>query len=535
MKTLLLKSFLIQLIFGNFAWAVNLIDVPAKPWPNSTVDKFASYACGNSESDVQEYLQKNNLPFLPKLVRKMDQAQCHLVYQASTKGFRAKADFGSAKSLVFNVSSFPIEFEREQVWGDSFDIWKSIHKTRPDIPQTVFVDQPLSRNSFIEINSEVIGWPQDYVVSGSTPNDNSFLLVTHQIFEGDFNNGERFVPFLNELQRKMPAKNQRSKLSWEGGDFVVLSLPKTNKTLLIYGDTITKYWAENLTTDEIEFVLKTELGVDEVLDGQFLSSHVDYTVLPIDNQRILFRKPFTQNRQFICDLAAAMMRDFTTHLKVNPAKLSLLQTAACNPLDRTDLKVLAEEAEQEFLAQQKNWIANRSMENVESQLLEILSKNCSMSDSACLAKLMTTLDGFKKVQASSPKVAEAYLNSIVDGISNSRRFKAYFELLRGQFLKISETSLQRLESVRKKLIDFGFKIISVPSPYNESSWAGVSYVNSLIVDKDLFIPSLGLGLSESSIRDEITSQAPDIKIHLVPAWLQISNNGGVHCSVKAIR
>lgn len=111
------------------------------------------------------------------------------------------------------------------------------------------------------------------------------------------------------------------------------------------------------------------------------------------------------------------MRDFSNNLKVKPAKLHVLQTAACKPQDGIDLRALAEEANREFLAQRQNWVINRSMEEVESEYLAVLSKNCNMADAACLVKLMTTLIGLKSVQVSAPQFQ--YQISICDFLTGS--------------------------------------------------------------------------------------------------------------------
>jgi hypothetical protein len=540
MKILIFVLTFISVCSSNSEAAVNLVDIPAAPWPSSAVPGFAKRVCSTEVKKIKDYLVNTSMPFQTDLVTNVGETYCHLYYQPSAPGFRAKADFGSAHSLVINVPPIPLTLGRSRIWGDSFDIFRTLEKVRPDIRKIVLVESKQGlRPSANEIllSSEPLDWTQDFLVTGGSPNSSRSTLIPHRIFEGNLEMGERFAPFLNEMIQKFPVPSARSKISWEGGDLVVLQKPGTQETVLVYGDGVFSYWARDLKREEVEFILKSELGVDHIIDGSSLSSHVDYSILPIDQDRVLLRTPFTRNIRFTCDLVDVMLEDFERNLKLSPQKLGELKAAICAPNARfgSDILHLIQQAKDEFVQNEQNWIVNKSLDEFKDEMLTKIGEYCDLNDSSCIQNLIETPDGLSKLTHSNPRLAEAMLNSMVDGNSNRQRFAAYYDLLEGQTLTMSVGGIQRLLSVRRKLEEMGYKIINVPSPYHESGWAGLSYVNSLAVEKDLFLPSIGLRSFESALKSKLESDLGDFKVHLIPSKIQVLKNGGIHCTVKAIR
>ncbi len=292
-----------------------------------------------------------------------------------------------------------------------------------------------------------------------------------------------------------------------------------------------------LKREEVEFILKSELGVDHIIDGSLLSSHVDYSILPIDQDRVLLRSPFTRHVRFTCDLVDVMLEDFERNLKLSPPKLGELRAAICAPNARfgSDILHLIQQAKDEFDQNEQNWIVNNSMDEFKDEMYTGIGKYCDLNDSSCIQNFIETPAGLSKLTGSNPRLAEAMLNSMVDGNSNRQRFSAYYNLLEGQILTMKAGEIKRLSSVRRKLKEMGYKIINVPSPHHESSWAGLSYVNSLAVDKDLFLPSIGLRSFEPALKSKLASDLGDFRVHLIPSKIQVMKNGGIHCTVKAIR
>src|SRR5690606_23854059 len=120
------------------------------------------------------------------------------------------------------------------------------------------------------------------------------------------------------------------------------------------------------------------------------------------------------------------------------------------------------------------------------------------------------------------------LNSIVDGNTNSQRFSAYFDLLEGQTLSPTQAEISRLSQARQTLEKLGYRIYTLPSPYSQSGWAGLSYVNSLVIGQDLMIPSFGLSSYENKLMFDLKSAIPDFNVHFIPSLIQIVKNGGLH-------
>jgi hypothetical protein len=248
MKVLIFALTFISVWCSNLEAAVNLVDIPAAPWPSSAVPGFAKRICSPKVKEIEDYLVNTSMPFQADLVTNTGETYCHLYYQPSVPGFRAKADFGSVQSLVINVSPIPLTLGRNRIWGDSFDILRTLEKVRPDVRKIVLVESKrglrTSANE-IHLSSEPMDWTQDFLVTGGASNTSRSTLIPHRIFEGSLEMGERFAPFLNEMIQKFPVPSARSKISWEGGDLVVLQKPGTQETVLVYGDGVFSYWARD--------------------------------------------------------------------------------------------------------------------------------------------------------------------------------------------------------------------------------------------------------------------------------------------------
>jgi agmatine/peptidylarginine deiminase len=67
-------------------------------------------------------------------------------------------------------------------------------------------------------------------------------------------------------------------------------------------------------------------------------------------------------------------------------------------------------------------------------------------------------------------------------------------------------------------------------------WSGISDVNSLLVDRTLFVPRFGLGEAEEAIFEELDAALPP-EYQVVPVYARhmLLYNGGVHCSVAIVR
>src|SRR5690606_3380495 len=123
--------------------------------------------------------------------------------------------------------------------------------------------------------------------------------------------------------------------------------------------------------------------------------------------------------------------------------------------------------------------------------------------------------------------AEAYTRRLVD-------------LIESQVEPLDAELMALIEKKTAELAALGFGIVRVPrfgSDQNRSTeWAGLGYVNSLLVDRVLYVPVFGLGAVESEIIADLRRALPD-GYRVVPTYARhmLLHNGGVHCTVAIIR
>jgi hypothetical protein len=92
-----------------------------------------------------------------------------------------------------------------------------------------------------------------------------------------------------------------------------------------------------------------------------------------------------------------------------------------------------------------------------------------------------------------------------------------------------------LEDVVRRLEQFGFRTVRVPH-LSGGDGASVSYVNSLLFDHRLFVPSLGLGGYEERLFAKLKNDLGGrYEILPVNARTVLAIDGGVHCVFGIIR
>jgi agmatine/peptidylarginine deiminase len=67
-------------------------------------------------------------------------------------------------------------------------------------------------------------------------------------------------------------------------------------------------------------------------------------------------------------------------------------------------------------------------------------------------------------------------------------------------------------------------------------WPGISYVNALVVDQQLFVPRFGLGDVEDRLLRDVGAQLPaGYSIVPIDAQRILIRNGGLHCLTGLVR
>jgi hypothetical protein len=117
---------------------------------------------------------------------------------------------------------------------------------------------------------------------------------------------------------------------------------------------------------------------------------------------------------------------------------------------------------------------------------------------------------------------------------------AHLDLVEGQLDPPSD-GLRRLVLERiGQLETLGFRVVRVPSfpvgPSGPRGWPGISYVNALVVDEQVFVPRFGLGEVEERVFSETAAQLPTgYSVVPIDAQQVLIRNGGLHCLAGLIR
>jgi hypothetical protein len=92
-----------------------------------------------------------------------------------------------------------------------------------------------------------------------------------------------------------------------------------------------------------------------------------------------------------------------------------------------------------------------------------------------------------------------------------------------------------LDEAARQLTEWGFRVVRVPH-LSSGGVLRVSYVNSLLVGRRLFMPTLGLGRFEERMFAQLTSElSGQYEIIPVDARRVLMLNGGLHCMFGILR
>jgi agmatine/peptidylarginine deiminase len=117
---------------------------------------------------------------------------------------------------------------------------------------------------------------------------------------------------------------------------------------------------------------------------------------------------------------------------------------------------------------------------------------------------------------------------------------AHLDVVEGQLDPVPD-ELRRLTDERiGQLEAAGFRVVRVPAFRTGSSgprrWPGISYVNALVVDGQVFVPRFGLGDVEDRVFRELGAELPSgYSVVPIDAQQVLIRNGGLHCLAGLIR
>lgn len=518
-----------------------------KSYEQSVEPGSLGFACADDAGQLESFFGSRTLPFDQGLLRARRGKRCHIFYEPTIRGFRVDVDDQPIRELFSDVETSNLLSRRSRRIGDSLDMLKTM---LPLIPRPLEIhlgvvkayDDELYQRasnfhfrgtihklSFRNGETDVVSpWVQDYLKSG-TAGSQRVILVTRLLYEGSVENGILFRPLLDSLRQE---RFVRSKLSWEGGDLQFVRHPKyPEKTVLFFGNAGKNYWARYLSPEEYQYVLKLEFGADEAVRLADLAPHVDYFISFIPDENIaLVSQPERGNmalalgavralRERFADDAPAPLRDLEQLLSLGETEFRKNVNAVKRALQRAKDAEWPEPMDTTLAARIRRYV-DRHCPQVESDCMSVAGRRKMLVEDAELFRDWTTAGWEGKSQRVFVPYSLALVESQLPGFPNRHR--------------------DRIEAKAREVEALGFRVIRVPRVSGEADlglpWAGISYVNNLLVDNLLFVPAYGLGAAEDQIFDDLQRSLPQ-RYRVVPVFSRhmILYNGGVHCIVGIVR
>jgi hypothetical protein len=523
-----------------------------KPDPDfaDAVEKGAIQSvCAESKSELHQFFDWVRTPLEEKLIFNLNGKHCHIWYEPSLPGFRALPENQPISGLYFDLHTVSVMANRNLKVGDTLDIVKSILASiNVDLPVSIgiaymdsqgyewakkgvsfhFPNRPVSLRNNGNFRSTI--WAQDYVKSGSFGKQPT-LIIPRNLYEGQ----AKYQSENSSLLNSVPVEQSfRSKLSWEGGDLILVDHPtEQGSRILFYGWASRLYWGRNLTQPEYEYVLKREFGADLAIDISDPVSHIDYLVTFVPKHNlVLVATPVRGDRNLAFD-ALRMIREVlgpSEEETINEVSLILEQffEQPSSDLERKLVNLI-----QQF--QKKLTAISKKKPSSPLNLPSLESEDC--------------LESFTKCLNDPPfnTFLEKKFSTVTDWVTRNIEFElqqrlpqVLIEIVESQIRSDRRLQSQRSIQVTETLAKLGFKVLSIPriggDPEAQTLWPGISYANSLLVEDQLFVPTFGLGPSEQSQIENLSQQLTGL-VTVIPVYSRYNLvfNGGIHCVTGIIR
>lgn len=523
---------------------------PSPAFPDAVAEGALNWLCADSVERLQASFDDRQAPFEPGLVRTRDGRPCHVDYRPSLPGFRADPDDLPIAELFINVDTLNLLARRSEPFGDSLDISKAVVRDLPrPMPITLSAERDIDRKWYREaaafhfgeaaeqirwrpgrIPGQTHPWTQDFLKSGSV-NGTNRLLVTRHLYEGRRQDGEIYAPMLDALQSE---RFIRSNLSWEGGDLQFIRDPRhPARLVLVYGDSAKGYWGEHLERDEYEYVLKREFGADAALDLSQIVPHVDYFVSFLPAARtVLVSEPLIGSREAALAAASALAERFGGAPPPTLRELiRLLERPGALSGDRPQIDEVLARAKMEAAG---GW-PHRFDPALEERMARHVAAHCPAVPQACFSNRAIV-----KLLGDDLTFLRTWVTAALRSRGETKMDERLLSIVESQLLTELPLVQPRIEAKVRELEALGFSVVRVPrlggDPELDVPWAGISYVNSLLVDRTLFVPRFGLGEVEQKIFEDLQRKLPaDYRVVPVFARHMLLYNGGVHCTVAIVR
>ncbi len=518
---------------------------PSTRWTDAVEPGTLRLACARSDTELKALFESEGLPFRPELLRREPARFCHVFYRPTVRGFRAAPDDDPVIGILFDTD--PVLYLAAGTWnrGEPVGVMREVLRRIPrPLAVSILIHRVHDPAAYEKATQRNLGdtphrvtlldrgvdrtfwWVQDWVKAGTSERGPT-ILVPRRIFEGKPETGEAFAPLLARFARQ--AGVVRSRLSWEGGDLQFTRDPRDPRQLvLFYGSFAKPYWAETLTQGEFEYVLSLEFGADRAVDLGGLAPHVDYFVSFLPRAGVaLVGVPVSG------DLAVARAALDALLARIaggKPEALVELRDLLSSPkadLDR------ARQALQRARRQQAEW--QLAVDPTLPERMRSLVARVCPGGGDCLSPA----NQLRLIEA-DPDTFESWVHATQSARDEPAVIAAHLDVVDGQLEPVPETVRRRALEKVGELEAMGFRVVRVPAfrvdLNGPRDWPGISYVNALVVDQQVFVPRFGLGAVEDRLLHDVGAQLPaGYAIVPVDAQRVLIRNGGLHCLAGLIR
>ncbi len=139
-----------------------------------------------------------------------------------------------------------------------------------------------------------------------------------------------------------------------------------------------------------------------------------------------------------------------------------------------------------------------------------------------------------------PATFEDWVHATQEARFEARVTAAHLDLVESQLVPVPEPIRRLALEKIGELEALGFRVVRVPAFRVDlvaaRGWPGISYVNALVVDQQVFVPRFGLGEVEERLFREAGAQLPTgYSIVPIDAQQVLIRNGGLHCLAGLVR
>jgi Porphyromonas-type peptidyl-arginine deiminase len=518
---------------------------PSARWADAVEPGALRLACARSDTELKALFESEGLPFRPEILRREPARVCHVFCRPTVPGFRASPDDDPVTEILFDTDPVLYLTEGSRNRGEPVGVMREILQriARP-LAVSILIHRVHAAAAYEAATRRNFGgtphrialldrgvertfwWVQDYVKAG-TSSRGPTLLIPRRIFEGSVETAEAFDPLLARFARQ--ERVVRSRLSWEGGDLQFTRDPRDPRRLVLYHGSFAKpYWAETLTPQEFEYVLALEFGADRAVDLGGLAPHVDYFVSFLPRAgTALVGVPVSGDFAVARAALDALLARFAG---ARPEALVELRDQLSSP--HADL-VRAGQALERARRQQVEW--QLAVDPTLPEHMRSLVRRVCPEGGDCLSPA----NQLRLIEA-DPDTFGSWVRATQSARDEPAVIAAHLDVVEGQLEPVPETVRRRALEKVGELEAMGFRVVRVPAfrvdLNGPRDWPGISYVNALVVDQQVFVPRFGLGDVEDRLVHDVGAQLPaGYSIVPVDAQRVLIRNGGLHCLAGLVR